>query len=358
MARDFEAEHGGVARHRNGARPNRRNVVRRLRCRRRCLIAGDKVRVNVTLTQVRTQTVLWAASHRVTAEALFAGEDEFVPEVVLHTALCIAETEMRRVRTLSLRSLEPYSVYLAGTSMLNRLAGQDFNRARELLAHAGELVPRSAAPHAMVAKWHVMRLTQGWSKDRPAESASARAHARRALQLDPQHAYALAVDGLVAVQTGQDFALAKDRYEEAILADPQEAYAWAARSGLHCYCDEPQQALHAANRAVSLSPVDPALFMFEAYRAMALLATGQHGESIEAAQRSLKQNRVLSGTYRILAIAQVLAGQAEEARATVQRLLVIEPSQTLRTYRERYPGRDSAHMSDYVAALREAGVPE
>jgi adenylate cyclase len=323
-----------------------------------CVFASSDVRVNVSLTEVRSGVALWTVSHRLSVAALFAGEDGLVPEVVERTARAVADVEIRRARTLPVHSLEAYSLYLAGSNLLNRLGATDFGRARELLDHVAARVPRSAAPHAMVAKWHVMRMTQGWASDPLEESGLARSFARRALQLEPDHAYALAVDGLVAVQADKDLVTARRQYFAALDADPQEAYAWAALSGLHCYCDEPDEAVSAARQAVALSPLDPARFMYESYLAMALLRAGLYAQALEAAQRSLRLNRCLSATYRILAIAQVMSGQAAAACATVDQLLVYEPAQTLRAYRLRYPGRDSAHMQDYLSALREAGVPE
>jgi hypothetical protein len=48
----------------------------------------------------------------------------------------------------------------------------------------------------------------------------------------------------------------------------------------------------------------------------------------------------------------------EEAQATVQRLLVLEPSYSVQTFLERSPGAKFGQGERFAQALREAGLPE
>lgn len=320
-------------------------------------VRAGRLRIQVELTNVRSGAVLWAGRTSLPLESLFAGDDDALMTVVYEVGKAIDGSELRRVGALPLPTLESYSLYLGGTNLLNRLGQEDFNRSRDILLHVSERVPRAASPQAMLAKWHVMRMTQGWTQDATAEGLAARSCANRALQLEPHHAYALAVDGLVATQVDNDLQLAQRRYESAIDADPQEPYAWAALSGVFAYRDDAASAESAARRAIALSPLDPARFMYESYLAVALVYGEKYTDAIEAAQRSLRLNRALTGTYRILAVAQVLAGRVDEARHSVRMLLALEPNQTLASFQRRYPGRDSRQMPKFVDALRIAGVP-
>jgi adenylate cyclase len=320
-------------------------------------VANGRLSARFEVNHAVQGCVLWAGSATMPLSALFAGDDDALAEVVTEIGRSIDGSELRRVGCLPLPTLESYSLYLGGTHLLNRLTPQDFNRSRDIFQHVSERVPRAASPQAMLAKWHVLRMTQGWAQDANAEGLAARACASRALQLEPHHAYALAVDGLVATQVDGDLKLAKLRHEAAIDADPQEPYAWAALSGVCAYTDDVEAAEAAAYRALGLSPLDPARFMYEANLAVALVSNGRHQEAIEAARRSLRLNRSLTGGYRILAVAQVLADKVEDARHTVRTLLALEPQQTLTSFQRRFPGRDSRLMPSYLEALRIAGVP-
>ena len=75
---------------------------------------------------------------------------------------------------LPLQTLESYTLYLAGSKLLHRLGRNDFARSREMLIQVQDRVPRAAAPLAMLAKWHVLRMMQGWTADRAAEGEAAR----------------------------------------------------------------------------------------------------------------------------------------------------------------------------------------
>ena len=322
-----------------------------------CSIEGGRARVHIELSDTRNRTVLLADDADLSLADFFAGQDARMDDLLRRVSLTIDDAEVRRARSLPLQTLESYTLYVGGTKLLHRLGRGDFDRSRELLTQVHERVPRASAPLAMLAKWHVLRITQGWTLDAVAEGEAARVCAQRALQLEPEHAFALTVDGLAALQSRGDLDTARLRYEAALASDAQEPYAWATQAGLLAYTDRPEEAIAAARRAIELSPLDPQRFMFDAYLAVALLVAGRHAEAIAAVRDSLRLNRSLSGGYRILAVAHALAGEMEAARAAVASLLALEPRQTLADFARRYPGRNSQHMAEHLRAMRVAGVP-
>ena len=241
---------------------------------------------------------------------------------------------------------------------MHRLSLNDFERSREILQHLAERLPRSAAPHAMLAKWHVLQMVQGWTSDPAKHRQLARACASRALDIDAAHAFGLAVDGLVNAHADGDLDKAHRRYLQALDANPQEPLAWALLAGLHSYRSEGAQADAAADKAIALSPMDPARFLLEAYAAIAKLCAGRLDEAIALAGSSVRLNKLHTPSHRILVLALQLAGRASEAQAAAGTLMQLEPDFNLREYQRRYPGRDAPHMPTYVQALRAAGVPE
>ena len=318
---------------------------------------SGKARLQAELCEVRTGTVLWADAGHLDVADFFAGQDPLMPAWVQAIGRAIQGTEMRRARSLPLQTLESYTLYISGSTLLHRLAPTDFAHSRHLLMHLHDRAPRAAAPQAMLAKWHILRMTQGWATELAAERTQARQWAERALQIDPGHAFALAVDGLVAIQADGDLTKAEQRFQAAIESDPQEPYAWAAMYVLHTYQNDPVAAEAAASRAISLSPLDPQRFMFDCYLAVALTVARKHEQAIAAAERSIQLNRSLTASYRILAVAQVLAGQEDKARGTMQTLLVREPGLTVSAFLQAYPGRHAEHAQRHAQALRTAGMP-
>jgi hypothetical protein len=113
----------------------------------------------------------------------------------------------------------------------------------------------------------------------------------------------------------------------------------------------------AASRAIELSPLDPARFVFEAYAASAKLVAGKYQEAVELAKSSLRNNAVHAPSHRLLVIGLQLAGREAEAQRAARALLRIEPNLTVSGYERRYPGRDHPHASMFSRALRNAGIP-
>ena len=66
---------------------------------------------------------------------------------------------------------------------------------------------------------------------------------------------------------------------------------------------------------------------------------------------------MFTSTHKMLSVALSLAGRMDEARAAVQNLLKLDPTLTVRSFLQQYPGRDTAHAARFAAALGSAGVP-
>jgi adenylate cyclase len=242
-------------------------------------------------------------------------------------------------------------------TMLHRLALTDFARSRQIFLDLADRVPCSAAPHSMLAKWHVLQLVQGWSKDPAGQASQARAAARRAVELDPLDAFGLAVDGLVSVHGGGDLAIAESRYREAIQANPQEPLAWALTAGLRSYQGQGKAAVQAADQSMRLSPLDPERFLFEAYAALACIVAGDYARARRLADSSVRNNALHAPSQRLLVIAMALGGDVVGARQAALQLMRLEPDTTIDDYRRRYPGRDMPHARLIFDALAAAGVP-
>lgn len=320
-------------------------------------VLRDAAQVHVELCDARDGRVLWADRLEARIEDLFHGQDDMVPRIVARISHEVIALELQRVRSIPIPSLEGYSLFMSGVTLLHRLSAADFYYARELLDHVAEREPRCAAPLAMMAKWHILRLVQGWSSDPLVHGREAQAYARRALRIDPEHAFSLAIDGLVSCHVDKNLVAAGLRCEAAVLANPQEPYAWAVMSGMHSYRGEAELARATATRAIDLSPLDPARFVFEAYAASAMLVGGQYEDAIRMARSSIRSNAMHAPSHRLLVIGLQMAGRDQQAHQAAEMLLRIEPQLTVAGYLQRYPGRDHPHAADFAAALRSAGVP-
>jgi len=283
---------------------------------------------------------------------------ELARKLAASVAPFVRSLELRRARITSFEELDAYGITLRGVELMHRMSREDFLLARQAFQTAIERDPASPAPHAWLAKWHVIRVGLGASENTAADSAAATACAERALACDPDDALALAVDALVASWSRHDLNAAERRLAQALASNPNEPLAWLWNAMTHAWRGRGPEAVQCADRALSLSPLDPMIYYFNSLASTANLVGERYERAIKLASRSLSENCLHTPSLRALAVGQVLSGRLEEARQSVRRLRELEPGLTVRVFRERYPGRDSPQAERFAAALQAAGLPE
>jgi adenylate cyclase len=319
--------------------------------------AAGRVSISIELTEARSEFVMWSKRFEARTDALLVGDDPTVDEIVSNVGQAILSQELRRARTLPLRSLESYTLLMAAVNIMHRASAHEFDRARLMLEYLIERHPRLPAAHSWLGKWYGIRAAQGWSNDLEQDAARATDHVQRALWINEDDALAWTIDGLIRGYIRKDLKGAALSYERALQSNPNEPLAWLYSATLHAWQDDGVRAKDAANRALSLSPLDPMRYYFDSLTSTAYLVASDYARAIESANRSLRANRAHASTYRTLAIAQMLAGHVDEARLTVEALSIVEPGLTVSRFRDRYPGRASRHAQQFCEALQQAGVP-
>lgn len=323
-----------------------------------CHLSGGHARVQLELCDTRNEQIVWAGGHNLKLAEALLGHDDFATEVASQLAAAVAVHELKRSSTRSMPSLESYALLLAAIALMHRMSPQAFERSHQMLEHLVERHPRLAVPRAWLGKWHILKVAQGWASDPIEEGRRARSVVGRALDAEPDHSLALAIDGLACAYALKDLDAAKRSYAMALQSNPSESLAWLFSSALHSYrSDEGHLAAAAADRAMQLSPLDPLRYYYCTFAATAHLSAGHYERAVELARDSIQANRTHSPAYRNLAISLVLSGQVDEARLAVGELLQLEPQLTVNAFRKRYPGQDAPHAQTYADALAEAGLP-
>ena len=108
-----------------------------------------------------------------------------------------------------------------------------------------------------------------------------------------------------------------------------------------------------------LSPLDPRLFLWQFFTALAHYCAGHHQEAISWAESSLREQPNSVSAMRILAASLALEGRIAEAQKATARLLTVDP--TLRASKlgdVMPPFRRPEDRTKYVEGLRQAGLPE
>jgi adenylate cyclase len=322
-----------------------------------CLLKDERGNCAAQLLDARSGRLLWSQRAEIQLPALFTEADGGVARLAEAISSTLTSTVLQQARRLPLPHLDAFTLFLGGVAMLHRLALQDFQRAQQLLGTLHERHPRAAAPLAMLAKWHLLNVLQGWSADARAEGQAALAMAHHAIDLEPDHALALSIASLLGLHFGDDLAAARTLASRAAEIDPHEPSAWTSLAAADGYQAQGDQASEHALRAISLSPLDPCRFLFELMLAAGHLVAGRQGPALAALSNSLRLNAVHAPSHRLATIAHTLAGDADRARKHARQLMLLDPGFSVHRFVERYPGRHAAHARDYAAALRDAGIP-
>ena len=319
---------------------------------------GSGLRLHVELMEVRSAEVIW--THQIDTQAQELFNDHVAPLQTLCALLveALAQHQVQRVRRLPMAALENYCLLMAAIKLLHSNVRSDFERAQLVLEHLIERERRHPAALGWLAKWHVLRVQQGWDDERQRDIHLARDCTARALDLDPHSSLNLAIDGFVQCNLLRNVDQGIERQELALSLNPNESLAWLFLGTARAFRGEGEAAMQATQQALDLSPLDPMRYFYESLSATAALAAKRWDLAIARAQHSLRLNRRHTSTLRALTIAQVYSGQIEAARESAATLLRLEPQLTITRYLERSPSAAYETGKLWSAALAEAGVPQ
>jgi adenylate cyclase len=320
-------------------------------------VAGGRVVAQIELSDARNREVVWSDTVSCRFDDIVRDDNRIAEAVCLGIVSTIAANELGRVRILPLPTLEGFSLQIAGIALMHRSSRTDFDRGREVLEYLIERHPRIPEPRAWLAKWYVLRVTQGLVQNPMEEAGRALEQTRRALDDAPDCSLALAMEGFVHCHMLRDLDGADQRLDQSLQINPNESVAWLYKCVVQGFRGQGHRAMASAERAIELSPLDPLRHYYDGLAASAALAVGSLDRAIHLAKRSLGTNRNHLPTLRALAIALVESGSLEDARETAARVLMLEPSLTVRDYVARGPKGAEATRRRYGAALRDAGVP-
>jgi class 3 adenylate cyclase/TolB-like protein len=321
-------------------------------------VEGRQVSLSAELSEGKTGQVVWTKRHKGRVNSILQGKRELIGELVADVSTAVMSRELQRAQSQALPTLKSYTLLLGAVALMHRLSQSDFEKARRLLDALIERASRQAVPQAWLAKWYVLRVQQGWSLDPEQDARLALQSTAHALDTDPTCSLALTMDGLVHTNLLKRLDIAEERYGRAIQNNPSDSLAWLLKGTLHAFKSEGEQAVACTQRALRLSPLDPQRYFYDSLAATAHLAAHRFERALQLAERSLNANRTHTSTLRAKAIAQQRLGRHDDARATMQELLKLEPSLTVERWRARSPAAGHEVGREWADALRAAGLPE
>lgn len=327
------------------------------------ILSGSYVQNNETLilnlefSKVTSQRMLWSQRLETSINELLNDFDA-VHEIVTKIRRAIAINEIRQIRSRPLETVPNYSLLYAAVGLMHRLSPLDFNQSKELLNTLIARAPNHPIPLAWKARWHVLRVIQGWSEDIQQEATLALDCTKRALDIDPENIPALVSEGSVRTNLLRQLGEAEGVYDVALSLNPNESYGLVMRGILKAFQDRGQEGQNDTDLAIHLTPLDPHRFFYFALGSGASLAAGNLERAVQLGQASLRLNRTHASTLRTLAVAYFRSGMNDEAHEMVKEVMRQQPKFTVGGWLAAAPSADFAIGREFAKDLRHLGVPE
>jgi TolB-like protein/class 3 adenylate cyclase/Flp pilus assembly protein TadD len=322
---------------------------------------GNRLRVNVQLIDAETGNHLWAERFDKPVADLFDMQDEIVSRLANTLDAELIAAEARRAE----HSPHPDAMDLVfqGSSWTNKgLTPDCMAQAHRFYEKAIALDPVNIEAMVGLARVDMLLGAAVMTDDWSARFTSAEATLTKALSLAPNHASAHAVLGTLQVFTKRA-AQGIAECEQALTLDRNLARVHGVIGLAKVFLGRGAETEAHVNEAFRLSPRDTL-----AHRWMLAvgLAKAQLGADAEAAiwmRRSLDANRNYSATHFDLAGTLTRLGRLDEARAFVNTGLGLDPSFTIRRYRDvTFANSDNptyrAGRDHLIEGMRMAGAPE
>lgn len=322
-----------------------------------CRLIGDDVSLDVEMVETKTGQIVWESHLVERLQEIFEGSHDLVGRAVTGIRRAIMVRELMRARSQPLPTLESYALLMSAIVLMHRLTLADFNEARVMLQAILERGSVQPMVQAWLAKWHVLRVQQGWTDDIMQEATKALEMTKRALDSDPESSLALAMDGFIHTNLLRRFDIARERYDLALQSNPNDPQALLLKGMLHAFCDEGEDAVENTEQALMLSPLDPHRYFYDSLAASAHLTNRNYSRALDLARQSIRANRMHTSTWRVLAVAQWQLGMEDEARESVDHLLTLEPGLTVQAYLNRTPAASFPIGRLVADVLGKAGVP-
>jgi TolB-like protein len=320
--------------------------------------AANRVRVTAELSEVESRRVLWTDRYDVANSDLFVLHDTVASKIAFSLLPQLHNSALQRALRKPPDSRDAYELVLQAMHLLYRYDTKNMDEARALLLQATERDPQYALPWALLAKWYIVRIGQGYSTDEVKDSAAAARYASLALDRSATNPVALAIFGHVQAFLFGNVREAIEAFDRAIAACPNSAIAWSLSSPTYSYLGDGPTAIKRAEHGQRLSPLDPHASFYQTALTLAHYVNGTYEEAIRWGRRVLAMSPRFTANMRPLIASLVASGQIGEAQEIARQMLAVAPQFHVDPFISRYPISDPARKEKLRIELLSAGLPQ
>ena len=245
--------------------------------------AGDRLRVNVELTDAATGRNVWSEAYDAEVKDIFDVQQDIARRVVGAAAVKLTRFERDRALAKPTESLAAYEYVLRGREHLSRANRDSNDEAQDMFQRAIDIDPSYAEAYAELGLTLCEAVASGWTEFIGDDLARAETLAQKALSLDSASttAYRLLAEVHLA---RRNFDLALGQIDRALEINPSDAESFSMRGAILVWAGRAAEALRWLEGALRLDSANA--------RATFLLGTAyyfleQYSASVEAMDHAL-----------------------------------------------------------------------
>ena len=314
--------------------------------------AGDRLRVNVELTDAATGRNVWSEAYDAEVKDIFDVQQDIARRVVGAAAVKLTRFERDRALAKPTESLAAYEYVLRGREHLSRADRDSNDEAQDMFQRAIDIDPSYAEAYAELGLTLCEAVASGWTEFIGDDLARAETLAQKALSLDSASttAYRLLAEVHMA---RRNFDLALGQIDRALAINPSDAESFSMRGAILVWGGRAAEALRWLEGALRLDNANArATFLL----GMAYYFLEQYSASVEAMDHalagSLGLNTQVSGRS-ILAAAYAQLDRRPDAERERNAVMRIAPILKAELFASQF-GTQTAH-DHMLVGLKKAG---
>ena len=231
------------------------------------------------------------------------------------------------------------------------------SEAQDWFRRAADLDPEHAAALAYLAHTIQIKAIAKGVPLTPAERTEAIELSERACKLAPDDGSVLGRAATVICYTGRQYDRANSLMEDAVKLNPNDVATWNQRGWIALMCDEPERSIQSFEHGLALDPMTPRRGISWNGMAFAYFILGQYDKGREFAEKSVELVADVHSLPALIAN-EVRSGRLADARQRAVQLMNLHPGFRASHSHHLFPVRSPEFHRLLSDTLREAGISE
>jgi adenylate cyclase len=317
--------------------------------------SGNRLRVTAQLVDAKTGHQLWAERFDHGLIDIFSLQDEITREIISALSIRLSVDEQKHLGGNVPTSFEAYDLFLRGQQVSVNFSEEAIAQAVELYRQAIRLDPVYAHAYGALAVARIRQFLIGFT-DTPARMRDrALELARRAADMDPgSHQIQWSLGYIHMYRKEFDEALLAA--ESAISLSPNYADGYALLALVKNNLGQADEVIPLIEKAMVLNPHYTWDYIYQLGRAYYTL--GEYEKAVSYLQQALERNESAGYPRLFLAASYVNLGQVDEAEWEITQAQMAHPEYTYAHLQKTVPIGNKKLLDRFFSDLRTAGLTE